>query len=168
PSLLESLPFPTLCRGLSYKLNAARCAIQWSRSLLHLHLQATESIWYGAPPDTTGVNTRCWPLFPVDLPVHVVVRNGIDSLKTTGRGGPRRHGPLRRSYSGTRSASRNRIPDCLVGQRLCRRAVDRRYQLGHKEGLDSLLRTRGRHQPGYRQSAFGRALYVFACGLRSV
>src|SRR5437867_1030836 len=102
PSLLESLPFPTLRRGLSYKLNAARCAIQWSRSLLHLHLQATESIWCGAPPDTTGVNTRRWPLFPVDLPVHVVVRNGIDSLKTTGRGGPRRHGPLRRSYSGTR------------------------------------------------------------------
>src|SRR5205807_6592654 len=105
PLLLESLPFPTLRRGLSYKLNAARCAIQWSRSLLHLHLQATESIWCGAPPDTTGVNTRRWPLFPVDLQVHVVVRNGIDSLKT--------HGPLRRSYSGTRSASRNRIPDTV-------------------------------------------------------
>ena len=86
PSLLESLPFPTLRRGSSYKLNAARCAIQWSRSLLHLHLQATESIWYGAPPDTTGVNTRRWPLFPVDLPVHVVVRNGMESLKVPGRG----------------------------------------------------------------------------------
>src|SRR5439155_3329383 len=77
---------------------------------------ATESIWCGAPPDTTGVNTCRWPLFPVDLPVHVVVPNGIDSLKTTGRGnriGPCRHGPLRRSYSGTRSASRNRIPDTV-------------------------------------------------------
>lgn len=142
PSLLESLPFPTLRRGLSYKLNAARCAIQWSRSLLHLHLQATESIWCGAPPDTTGVNTRRWPLFPVDLPVHVVVRNGIDSLKTTGRGGPRRHGPLRRSYSGTRSASRNRIPDTVPF------ASRRHYSQSHCYcfGLARLLQCRLRRE----------------------
>jgi len=30
------------------------------------------------------VSTRRWSRFPVDLPVHVVVRNGIESLKCLG------------------------------------------------------------------------------------
>jgi len=32
------------------------------------------------------VSTRRWQRFPVDLPVHVVVRNGIESLKVPGCG----------------------------------------------------------------------------------
>jgi len=35
---------------------------------------------------TSAVSTRRWPRFPVDLPVHVVVRNGMESLKVPGRG----------------------------------------------------------------------------------
>ena len=35
---------------------------------------------------TSAVSTRRWPRFPVDLPVHVVLRNGIESLKVPGCG----------------------------------------------------------------------------------